>query len=106
VREPVGEGGEEVAGGCGGGAFGADGDVVDAEFVGEGESFDLGDDLGDALGEVGEELAQVAEDGGQGDGEEEAEGESDSGDEEDDGDGAVGTPVADPELADEVDQGG
>ena len=63
VGEPEGDVGEEIGGGgveCSDGALG---DGVDAEPVGEGDSFDFGGDLGDALGELVGEVAEVVRTG-------------------------------------------
>ena len=79
--------------------IGALGDGVDAEPVGEGDSFEFGDDAGDALGELVGELAEVAQDGREADGEEEREDAGDADDEEDDGDAARGLVAADIDLA-------
>ena len=73
VREPEGHGGEEIAGGGVDGADGALGDGVNAEPVGEGNSFEFGDDVGNALRELVGEVAEVAQDGRQAGGEEERE---------------------------------
>ncbi len=90
VGEPEGHRGEEIAGGGVEGADGALGDGVNAEPVGEGNSFEFGNDVGDALGELVGELAEVAHDGRQAGGEEEREDAGDADDQEDDGDGARG----------------
>ena len=66
---------------------------------------EFGDYARDALGELGGEVAEVAEDGRQAGGEEERENDEDGGDEDDDGDGARRLVVADFELGDAVDGG-
>jgi hypothetical protein len=84
VREPEGHRGEEIAGGGIEGADGALGDGFNAEPVGEGNSLEFGDDVGNALGKIVGELAEVAHDGWQAAGEEEREEASDADDQEDD----------------------
>ena len=98
MREPVGQGVEEVAGGGGDGLLRALGGGVDAEATGEWESLDPGDKLRDAGGLVGDELAEITGDGRQGDPEEEHKSEGDDGDEQDNGDAAAGRPGADTDL--------
>jgi hypothetical protein len=88
VGEPERHGGEEIAGGGVEGADGALGEGLDAEFVGEGDSFESGGDIGDALGEFVGELAEVAQDGREAGGEEEREDAGDGGDQQDDGNGS------------------
>jgi hypothetical protein len=105
VGEPFGEGGNEIGGGRGDAAFGALGDGVDAEFVGERKLFDLRDDAGDALGQVGGEAAEVAEDGRQSSGEEGRQEEAGDDDEDDDGDAAGGMVATDSGLPDALDDG-
>ena len=78
AAHPVGEGGEEVRGGGGEGVFGALGDVIDAELVGERKALETGDDGRDAGGQVVCELVEVADDGGQSNEEE----QSDDGEED------------------------
>src|ERR1700730_9987684 len=65
VGEPERKRGEEVGGGGVEGADGALGDGVNAEPVGEGNSFEPGNDAGNALRELVGELAEVAQDGRQ-----------------------------------------
>ena len=60
VGEPERERGNEIRGGGVEGSGGALGDGVDAEPVGERNSFETGDDFWDALGEFGGEVAKVA----------------------------------------------
>jgi hypothetical protein len=100
VREPVGEGGKEIAGSGIEGSEGAMGEGVDVELVGEGEFADFRDDFGDALGKVGGEVAEIAQDRRKADGEEEREDEENDEDEDDDGDCARGLVVADFDLCD------
>jgi hypothetical protein len=100
VGEPEGYRGKEIAGGGVEGAHGALGDGVNAEPVGERDSFEFGDDVGDALRELVGELAQVADDGRQAGGEEEREDGGDADDQQADGDGSRGTVAADVELRD------
>ena len=64
VGEPEGHGGEEIAGGGIEGADGALGDGVDAEPVGEGDSFELGDDVGNAVGKSSENWRRSRTTGG------------------------------------------
>ncbi len=64
VGEPERHVGEEIAGGGIEGADGALGEGVYAEPVGERNSFESGNEVGDALGEFVGKLAEVAEDGG------------------------------------------
>ena len=99
VGEPEGDVGEEIAGGGVEGSDGALGDGVNAEPVGEGNSFEFGDDVGNALGELVGEVAEVAQDGGKAGGEEEGEDAGDGDDQKDDGDGAGGMVAAEVELA-------
>ena len=73
VREPVGKGVEEVAGGSGEGFLRTLRGGVDTEAVGERKLLDLGDELRDAGGGVRDELAEIAGDGRKGDPEEEHE---------------------------------
>ena len=88
VREPERERGEEITGGGVEGSGGALGEGVEAELVGHGELLDAGDDGGNALGKVGGEVAEVAEDGRKAEGEEEGKYGGDGDDEKDDGNGA------------------
>ncbi len=83
--EPVGEGGEEVTGGGGEGALGLVGEGGDAELIGEGKAFEAGDDDGDARGQVGGELVQVADDGREADNKKQRKSEKDHGEEKRDG---------------------
>jgi hypothetical protein len=105
VREPERQRGDEVAGRGVKGPGGALGDGVDTEPVGEGDSFDFGDDLGDALREFFGEAAEVAQDGGKARGEEERENKGDRDDQEDDGNGARRTVPAKIELGEAGDGG-
>ena len=105
VGEPEGDGGEEIAGGGVEGSGGALGDGVDAEPVGEGDFFDFGDDVRDALREFCGEVAEIAQDWGQTGGEEEREDSGDGDDEKNDGDGAGGTIAANADLGDAGDGG-
>ena len=105
VREPVGQGGDEIAGGGGEASLGSVGDAVDAHPVGDGKFFDPVDDVGDAVGELGGELGEVAEDRWKADGEEDGEDENDGGDEQEDGGGAGGSVAANLKLGDAVDDG-
>ena len=105
VGEPGGQGVEEESADVTGEVFGFGGEGVEAELVGHGEMLDAGDDRGDALGQVGEEGAQVARDGGQADPEEQGEEERRAEEEDDDGDGAGGLPAADAEVGDLADDG-
>jgi hypothetical protein len=104
VGEPLGDRGEEIAGGGVDGSGAALGEGVDAEPVGEGDSFDFGDDVGEALGEFGREVAEIAQNGRKASGEEECDDEGDAEDEENDGDGARGVIAANVELRDPVDR--
>jgi hypothetical protein len=88
VGEPERHGGEEIAGGGVEGADGALGEGLDAESVGEGDFFEFGGDIGDALREFVGELAEVAQDGGEASGKEQGEDASDGCDQQDDGYGA------------------
>ena len=74
------------------------GEGVDADAVDHGDFLEFGDDGGDVLGEIGGELAQVAQDGGQAEAEEEGEREEYDGDEDDDRHGAGGMIAADAEV--------
>ena len=105
VREPERYVGEEVAGSGVEGADGALGDGVKAEPVGEGNSFEPGGDVGNALREVVGELAEVAQDGRETGGEEEGEDAGDGDDQKDDGDGARGMVAAQVETSDASDGG-
>jgi hypothetical protein len=84
VREPERHRGEEIASGGIEGADGALGDGFNSESVGERNFFELGNDVGNALGEFVGELAEVAQDGRETGGEEECEDASDADDEKDD----------------------
>jgi len=103
VGEPLGYGGEEVAGGGIEGAGGALSDGVEAQPVGEGDFFDFGDDVGDALGKLGREVAEIAQDRRKARGEEEGEDTGDGDDQENDGDDAGRTVAAKVNLGDAVD---
>jgi hypothetical protein len=105
VGEPLGQRGDEEAGGGGDGGFGALGDGVDAELVGEGDALGAGDDGGDALGQIFGELAEIAQDGWEPHGEEDAQYNGDSDDEDQDGDGAGGAKGAELPVGDVVDDG-
>jgi hypothetical protein len=94
VSEPERERAEDVAGGGGEGSFGTLDDAVDAELVGHGDLLDAGDDLGDALGKVVGELAEIAEDGWKAGGEEDCQNHEDGEDEKNDRDGARGMVAA------------
>jgi len=69
------------------------------------DSFELGDDVGNALREVVGELAEVAEDGRQAGGEEEREDAGDADDQKDDGYSARRAIAADIELGDAAYEG-
>ena len=73
VGEPEWQRSEEVAGSGVEGPYGALGDGVDAEPVGEGDPFELGDDVGNTLRELVGEAAEVAQDRREAGGEEERE---------------------------------
>ena len=64
------------------------GDGVDAELVGVGEVLEAGDDGGDAGGQVGGELVEIADDGRQAEGEEEGDGEEGEAEQKRDGEAA------------------
>ncbi len=104
VGEPEGHRGEEIAGGGIEGADGALGDGVNAEPVGEGNSFEFGDDVGNALRKIVGELAEVVHDGRQAGGEEEREDAGDADDQEDDCYGAGRMIAAQVELSDAGDE--
>ncbi len=104
VGEPEGDVGEEIAGGGIEGADGALGDGFNAEPVGEGNSFELGDDVGNALGQFVGELAEVVHDRRQAGGEEEREDAGDADDQEDDCYCAGRMIVAQVELSDAGDE--
>ena len=84
MGEPERKRGEEIAGGSVEGADSALGDGLDAESVGKGNFFELGDDAGNALRELVGELAEVSQDGRQAGGEEEREEAGYADDQEDD----------------------
>jgi hypothetical protein len=105
VAEPKRGGGEEVLRGGSDHALGPGGERVDSELVGHGEVLELGDDAGDAGGEVDGEVFEVVEDGGKADDEEAGDGDGYGGDESNDGDGAGGMPATDAEAHDLVDSG-
>jgi len=105
VGEPERKRGEEIAGGGVEGSGGALGDGFEAEPVGEGNFLDFGDDVGEALGNVGGEVAQVAQDGGKAGGEEEREDAGDAEDQKDDGYAAGRMIAAKVELRDAIDGG-
>ena len=104
VGHPVGEGGEEVRGGGGEGVFGALGEIIDAEPVGQRKALETGDDGRDAGGQVGSELVEVADDGGKSDDEKEDDGEKDGAEQKQDGERARdGMGAAKAEAHDAVD---
>jgi hypothetical protein len=105
VGEPEGERGEEVGGRGGEGAFGTLDEGVDAEPGGQGELLEAGDDVGDALGKVDGELAEVVHDRGQAGGEEDDQDHNAGGEEKDDGNRARGMVAAEVELCDADDNG-
>ena len=105
VREPERKRGEEIAGGGVESADGALGYGVNAEPVGEGNSFELGDDAGNALRQLVGELAEVAQDRREAGGEEERENAGNADDQKDDGYGARWMVAADIELRDASDGG-
>ena len=105
VREPERERGEEITGGGVEGSGGALGEGVEAELVGHGELLDAGDDGGNALGKVGGEVAEVAEDGRKAEGEEEGKYGGDGDDEKNDGDDAGGTIASNADPGDAGDGG-
>ncbi len=73
VGEPEWQRSEEVAGSGVEGPYGALGDGVNAEPVGEGDPFELGDDVGNTLRQLVGEAAEVAQDRREAGGEEERE---------------------------------
>ena len=105
VGEPVGKRVEEIAGGRGESLLGALCGGVDAESIGEGKLFELGDEQRDAAGGIGDEGTEVAGDGRKGDPEEEEEGEAYGGDEKDDGNAAAWRPVLDVKRLKALDDG-
>ena len=103
---PVGEGGEEVGDGGGEGVFGALGDGIDAELVGERKALETGDDGRNAGGQVLGELVEVADDGWKCDEEEEGKREEDATEQKHDGDAARDVArAAQLEVPDAVDGG-
>ena len=105
VGEPVGQRGEEIRGGGGEAVLGALCEGVDAKSVRQGKSVDFGNDAGDALGQVGGEVAEIAEDRRKSAGKEGSKEEAEDDDEDDDGDGAGGMVATDSGLPDAVDDG-
>jgi hypothetical protein len=105
VGEPEGQVGEEITGGGVEGPDGALGDGVNAEPVGEGNSFELGDDVGNALGKFVGEAAEIVQNRRKAGGEKECKDPGDAGDEKDDGHGAGRMVAAKVELPDAIDGG-
>ena len=95
VAEPVGERGEEVGGRGGEGSLRLAGGRGKIDLLGEGEALEFRDQKREVRGEVGDELPEIADDGGKGDGEEEDERSDADSKQEDDGDDAGGAAAAD-----------
>jgi hypothetical protein len=106
AAEPEGSAGEDVLRGGGEGGFALLGDGVEAEFVRHGKVLELGNEAGDAGGEVGGKVFDIARNRGKADPEEEGEEGEDGEDDGNDGDGAGGRVVADPEPFDLLHDGG
>ena len=105
MGEPVGERIEEIAGGGGESLLRSLRGGVDAETIGERKLLDLGDELRNAAGSIGDEGTKIAGDGRESDPEEEEEREADSGDEKNDSDAAAGAPAPDVDLLIALDDG-
>ncbi len=105
VGEPEGHRGEEIAGGGVDRTDGALSDGLNAKPVGKGDSFEFGNDVGDALRELVGELAEVAYDGREAGGEEESEDASESDNQEHDCHTARRMVAADIELGNASDDG-
>ena len=103
--EPVGQGADEIAGGRGKGGFGALGDGVDSELVGDRKLVELGDDGRNALGQFGGEEVEIVEDGRETEEEEDAHDEGHSDDQKEDGGRAGGVAVVEFDGGDAIDDG-
>jgi hypothetical protein len=105
MAEPEGGGGEDVLGSCGEGDLALCGEGIDAEFICVGQVFELGDEAGDAGGEVVGEVLDVAGYGREADIEEEGEGGEDSEDEGNDCDRSGRRVLADAQGHDALHDG-
>ncbi len=77
VREPARDGADDVGADGSGEVFGLGGECIHAELVGHGKVLEAGEGGGNAGREVGEEAAEVAQDGGQAEDKEEGEAQDD-----------------------------
>jgi hypothetical protein len=103
--EPERKRGDEIAGGGVEGSGGALGEGVDAELVRHGELLHPGDDLGNALRQVGGEVAEVTQNGRKAKGEEEGEDGKNRNDEKDDRHAAGGMVAPEAKFGDAADCG-